>query len=93
MKKIMMICVFLFFTCALLTSSGRCYLRKCDRCEYRVKIKAPGAICGIAWRDFSVKHKEIDGKKYTTYRCSYGHCYLVNLETGKAKFIEDKENE
>ena len=91
MKKIMMICVFLFFTCALFTSSGLCYSRKCDRCEYRVKIKAPGAICGIAWRDFSVKHKEINGKKYTTYRCSYGHCYLVNLDTGKAKFLEDEE--
>lgn len=90
MKKIMLI-LFAIFAIFTLSSSGLCYSRKCDRCEYRVKIKAPGAICGIAWRDFSVKHKEINGKKYTTYRCSYGHCYLVNLDTGKAKFLEDEE--
>jgi hypothetical protein len=93
MKKLILLCVFLFFACTLLTSSSLCYSRNCDKCKDAVERKVTGAIRGIAWRDFSVKHKEIDGKKYTTYRCSYGHCYLVNLETGKAKFIEDKENE
>jgi hypothetical protein len=93
MKKIILLCVFLLFTWALLTSSNLCYSRKCDKCEYEVKTRVEGATHGVAWRDFSVKHKEINGKKYTTYRCDHGHCYLVNLDTGKAKFLEDKENE
>lgn len=92
MKKIMLI-LFAIFAIFTLSSSSLCYSRNCDKCDDAVKRKVTGAIRGIAWRDFSVEHKEIDGKKYTTYRCSYGHCYLVNLETGKAKFIEDKENE
>lgn len=93
MKKNILLCIFLFFTCVVLTSSSLCYLRKCDKCEYLMKTKERGISRGIAWRDFSVKHKEINGNKYTTYRCEYGHYYLVNLKTGKAKFLEDKENE
>lgn len=92
MKKIILLCVFLFFACVVLTSSSLCYSRKCDKCEYAVKSRVEGAIRSVAWRDFSVKYKEINGKKYTTFRCEHGHCYLVNLKTGKAKFLEDKEN-
>jgi len=80
--------IFILFT---LMSSSLCYSRKCDKCEDAIKRKVAGATYSVAWRDFSVKHKEIDGKKYTTYRCPYGHCYLVNLDTGKAKFLEDEE--
>ena len=92
MKKIVIL-LSIVFALFILTSSSLCYSRKCDKCEYAVRTRVEGATRGIAWRDFSVKHKEINGKKYTTYRCEYGHCYLVNLDTGKAKFLEDKENE
>lgn len=92
MRKII-IYAFVLFASVILTSSNLCYSRKCDKCEYNIKHGVEGATRSIAWRDFTIPHKEIDGKKYTTYRCAYGHCYLVNLETGKAKFLEDKENE
>lgn len=92
MKRIAVLWCIIFILFFLM-SSGLCYSRKCDKCEYAVNTRVEGATRGVAWRDFSVKHKEINGKKYTTYRCDHGHCYLVNLDTGKAKFLEDKENE
>jgi hypothetical protein len=92
MRKII-ICAFVLFASVVLTSSNLCYSRKCDKCEYEIKNRVEGAARSIAWRDFAIEHKEIKGKKYTTYRCAHGHCYLVNLDTGKAKFLEDKENE
>lgn len=92
MRKII-ICAFVLFASIILTSSNLCYSRKCDKCEDAIKRRVEGIQRSIAWRDFTVPHKEIDGKKYTTYRCEHGHIYLVNVETGKAKFLEDKENE
>jgi hypothetical protein len=92
MRKII-ICAFVLFASVILTSSNLCCSRKCDKCEYAIKTRVEGATRGVAWRDFSIKHKEINGKKYTTFRCNHGHCYLVNIDTGKAKFLEDKENE
>lgn len=91
MKKIILI-LFAIFAIFTLSSSNLCYSRKCDKCEDGIKRRVEGIQRSIAWRDFTVPHKEIDGEKYTTYRCEHGHVYLVNIETGKAKFIEDKEN-
>ena len=91
MKKIILVLI-AFFAIFIFTSSNLCYSRKCDKCEYEIKTRVEGATRSIAWRDFSIKHKEINGNIYTTFRCQHGHCYLVNIETRKAKFLEDMEN-
>ena len=62
------------------------YIKIDDLDEKMEYLRASGSM------PFVSKFVEIDGKKYTTYRCEHGHVYLVNIETGKAKFIEDKEN-
>ena len=92
MKRIVIL-LSIVFTLFILTSLSLCYSRKCDKCEYIVKTRKEGATRSIAWRVISDKYKEINGKKYATFQCEHGHCYLVNLDTRKAKFLEDKENE
>jgi len=71
-------------------SRSLCYSRKCDKCEYNVAQRVNGATRTIAWRVFEIPHKKIDGKIYTTYRCDHGHEYLVNIETGEPRFLENK---
>lgn len=77
MKKIIVLILALFMFTSL---SGYSYSRKCKRCmEERKTNKSCMTEIGIATRDFSVPVKYIDGVPYATYRCSYGHHYLVSL--------------
>lgn len=61
-----------------------CHSRKCDKCvdDFYVKHKTFVSI-GIATRHCEIPHKTIDGRKYTTYKCQFGHDILIDLETGK----------
>lgn len=63
----------------LLTGSYA-YAKKCKKCQEDLeKNKTRYYTAGIACRDFGVPIKYIDGEPYATYKCCYGHIYLVNL--------------
>ena len=53
---------------------------KCPKCieESKTNKQAFNSI-GVAWRDFGTPIIHKDGKAYATYRCCYGHSFLVDL--------------
>ena len=55
------------------------YYKKCKGCQTEYSKKHGCTLPANAWRDFSVPIKEIDGKRYVTYRCCYGHVFLVEI--------------
>lgn len=77
MKKIFSIIILILIT---LLFSSYSYHQKCRECQ-REQKENKTCMCeiGIAWRDFKEPIKHIDGKAYATYRCCYGHSYLVDL--------------
>ena len=77
MKKIIAI-LFLI----ILFTSGKMmpHHKKCIKCiEERQTNKQVMNSIGIAWRDFGTPIIHKDGKAYATYRCCYGHSFLVDL--------------
>lgn len=77
MKKIFSIIIIILITQLF---SSYSYHQKCRECQ-REQKENKTCMCeiGIAWRDFKEPIKHIDGKAYATYRCCYGHSYLVDL--------------
>lgn len=62
-------------------TSSYAYAKKCKKClEDLEKNKTRYYTYGIACRDFGTPIKYIDDKPYATYKCCYGHVYLVCLE-------------
>ena len=56
------------------------YAKKCEKCVESAKTyKCSYPDIGIASRDFGTPIVHKDGKAYATYRCCYGHVYLVDL--------------
>lgn len=79
MKKIFAVLLIVFGT--LLLTSSYAYAKKCKKCKEDLeKNKTRYYVAGIACRDFTVPIKYIDGKAYATYRCQFGHSYLVCLD-------------
>lgn len=61
--------------------SGLPFHKKCVKClEERKKDKTVMVPIGIARRDFGTPNIHKDGKVYATYKCEYGHTFLVCLE-------------
>lgn len=78
MKKLFLILMIIFVS-VLLTSSYS-YAKKCKKClEDRATRKDRMVDIGIAHRDFGTPIIYRNGKAYATYRCCYGHVYLVDL--------------
>ena len=64
----------------LLTGSYA-YAKKCKKCQEDLeKNKTRYYTAGIACRDFGTPIIHKDGKSYATYKCCYGHVYLVDLD-------------
>ena len=60
--------------------NGYSYSKKCRKCiEERKRNKQVYIEIGIANRDFGTPIIHKDGKAYATYRCHYGHSFLVDL--------------
>ena len=60
---------------------GYAYAKKCKKClEDLEKNKTRYYTYGIACRDFGTPIVHKDGKSYATYKCCYGHVYLVDLD-------------
>ena len=77
MKKIASIFIILLLSMFL---TGYSYAKKCPKCiEESKKNKQVFNSIGIAWRDFETPIKHKDGKAYATYKCCYGHVFLVDL--------------
>lgn len=77
MKKL--ICVLTIILLSMFLT-GYSYSKKCPKCiEERKTNKTCMTEIGIAWRDFKEPIKHINGKAYATYRCCYGHSFLVDL--------------
>ena len=56
------------------------YSKKCIKCiESAEKDKTCYPAISCAWRDFGTPIIHKDGKAYATYRCQYGHSFLVDL--------------
>ena len=78
MKRLFCILFVIIFTQVL---SSYCVSKRCDKClESAKKDKRAYPSIGVAWRDFGTPIKHKDGKAYATYKCCYGHVYLVCLE-------------
>lgn len=78
MKKIFIILIVLIVSFLL---SSYSYAKKCKKClEDRATRKDRMVDIGIAHRDFETSIVYKDGKAYATYRCCFGHVYLVCLE-------------
>lgn len=79
MKKIWFVILTILGIIGLCSSYA--YAKKCAKCKEDLeKNKTRYYSQGIAHRDFEVPIKYIDGKAYATYRCQYGHTYLVCLD-------------
>ena len=77
MKKL--ICVLTIILLSMFLT-GYSYSKKCPKCIEEAKAnKQVMNDVGIAWRDFKEPIKHKDGKAYATYRCCYGHSFLVDL--------------
>ena len=80
MKKIYKILITLFVMWLCMGSTSMPYARKCEKCVEDSKKRPDRYISiGIAHRDFETPIKYIDGKAYATYKCQFGHTYLVCL--------------
>lgn len=56
------------------------YTKKCVKCvESAAKEKGGYPCISCAWRDFGTPIVHKNGKAYATYRCQYGHSFLVDL--------------
>lgn len=77
-KKCFVIILLLLFSQIFCSYS---YARKCKKCqESAEKDKSCYPDIGIACRDFGTPIVHKDGKAYATYKCCYGHVYLVDLD-------------
>lgn len=77
MKKIFVILIILVVSFLI---SSYSYAKKCAKClEDRKNRKDRMVDIGIAYRDFGTSIIYRNGKAYATYRCYYGHVYLVDL--------------
>lgn len=78
MKKFITILFIIIFSQLI---CGYCYSKRCDKClESAKKDKHAYPSIGVAWRDFGTPIVHKDGKAYATYKCCYGHVYLVCLD-------------
>ena len=79
MKRKIFASIFTIIVCQIL--GGYAYAKKCKKClEDLEKNKTRYYTYGIACRDFGTPIVHIDGKSYATYKCCYGHVYLVGLD-------------
>lgn len=77
MKRLIAV-LFLVFASQIFCSYS--YSKKCEKCiEYAKKQKLAYPSIGIAHRDFETPIVHKNGKAYATYKCEYGHVYLVDL--------------
>lgn len=77
-KKIFAIIFTIIFSQIL---CGYAYAKKCKKClETAENNKRYFPEIGIAHRDFETPIIHKDGKSYATYKCCYGHIYLVDLD-------------
>lgn len=77
MKKIISVLLIILMSLIFCSYS---YSKRCEKClEERQNNKDKYVALGIAWRDFKTPIVHKDGKAYATYRCCYGHEYLVDL--------------
>lgn len=80
MKKRLLPIILVFLGCLLFTSSYA-YAKKCKKCQEDLQNnKTRYYVAGIACRDFGTPIVHKDGKSYATYKCCYGHVYLVDLD-------------
>ena len=78
MKKLTAFIVAFIIT---LSASSLPFHKKCVKClEERKKDKTVMVPIGIARRDFGTPNIHKDGKAYATYKCEYGHSFLVCLD-------------
>ena len=74
MKKVILVLLLSIFL------TGYSYSKKCPKCIKETKTnKTVYNSIGVAWRDFGTPIIHKDGKAYATYRCCYGHSFLVDL--------------
>lgn len=77
MKKLI---AFILAFIIMMSLSGLPYHKKCKKCiEERKTNKTCMCDIGVSWRDFGTPIIHKDGKAYATYRCCYGHSFLVCL--------------
>ena len=78
MKKIVCVILSVLLMAAM---SGYSFSRKCEKClKERERNKKVYIEIGIATRDFGIPIVHKNGKSYATYRCCYGHEFLVDLD-------------
>jgi len=77
MKRLLTILFLIIFSFVI---SGYSYHQKCRECQ-RERKENKTVMCeiGTAWRDFGTPIIHKDAHAYATYRCCYGHSYLVDL--------------
>jgi len=79
MKKVF--ALLLIVSGIFLLTGSYAYAKKCKKCKEDLENnKTRYYTPGIACRDFGTPIKYIDGKPYATYKCCYGHVYLVCLD-------------
>ena len=79
MKKRIFSILFIIIFSQILCSYA--YAKKCKKCQEDLeKNKTRYYTAGIAVRDFGTPIVHKDGKSYATYKCCYGHVYLVDLD-------------
>lgn len=80
MKKLVAF-IFAFILFMSLSCKGNtAYSIKCKKCiEERKRNKQVYIEIGIANRDFGTPIIHKNGKAYATYKCHYGHSFLVDL--------------
>ena len=79
-KMISILLVLILGTFVAICSTSMPYARKCKVCLEDSKNRPDRFISiGIAHRDFETPIVYKDGKAYATYKCCYGHKYLICL--------------
>ena len=78
MKKLIAVALLVFIIQVLCSYP---YAKRCRKCvESAKKDKSCYPEIGIACRDFGTPVVHKDGNSYATYKCQYGHVYLVDLD-------------
>ena len=76
MKRFLIIAL-LLLTLSILSSYS--YAKRCKECMETAKKYGYWNEIGVAHRDFETPIVHKDGKAYATYKCCFGHVYLVDL--------------
>ena len=79
MKHLIFVIVLLIMVYAI--GSAYSYAMKCPLCIKDIKTSRQNiGDIGIAQRDFETPIIHKDGRAYATYKCEYGHKFLVELK-------------